>query len=297
VDGRHDHKTSGAATASSHDETTSTKKSTAAPPQQLPSPLASEDETPVRKVAPLKRSSSKNKGHHPASDSDGAVPYRDLPEKPFNPKKPEKKAAGQILQRALKTRAKHGTLTTSGFRSRFSTQVATPGRGQIPKLMGTSLSKTKKEPPSKRRTDGRIQKRKPAQRKGGLDKAVRSLVVGLLGLLAHNAWQIDLAKRAIAPGSPERDIRLRALLQQISNENERGFRRLDEAEKRAQKIKEEVERMKRAVRPFIWPLKTTIGTDKYYRKSEKLSRPWKENMQSYIRRPSAKFNATLNGIT
>jgi hypothetical protein len=189
VDGRHDHKTSGAATANCHDETTPTKKSTAAPPQQLPSPLASEDETPVRKVAPLKRSSSKNKGHHPAPDSDGAVPYRDLPEKPFNPKKPAKKAAGQILQRALKTRAKHGTLTTSGFRSLFSTQVATPGRGQIPKPMGILLSKNaKKEPPSAVRriagvSGGRIQKPKPIQRKSYIEKTVCSLVVGLLGLV------------------------------------------------------------------------------------------------------------------
>lgn len=112
---------------------------------QLPSPLASEDETPARKTPAQKRPQSKKLGHVSKVKTDGTTTFRfEQPEKPFNPKRRPRRTARQIYESALLRREQAEGLKETLRRDRQQAlQIGATGRGQIRRpTMGIAYSKT-----------------------------------------------------------------------------------------------------------------------------------------------------------
>ena len=123
------------------------------PPQQLPSPLASEDETIIQKAVP-KRSGSK-KGQHVPKPVAGTIFRPQQPLKPFNPTARPQKSSNQIFWESLRRRDSQETRPaspnpTTSYRLKG---LKTPGKRWAPYLspstprMGSLLSRSVRQPP------------------------------------------------------------------------------------------------------------------------------------------------------
>ena len=158
--------------------------------RQLPSPLASEDETPIRRI-----NSNRHRTSQSALDvTDGFIFQQ--PEKPYNPKRPPVKDSIRIFEKAFSNRNKHYDVKIalspnrhnliSGKGAIFAPMgiapSRTPGRTpstvqRTPSTSGNASSLGKRSPASLRRFDQPSPYRitKPSSRRRDLSSAVRSI--------------------------------------------------------------------------------------------------------------------------
>ncbi|KAF8241919.1 cysteine proteinase [Wilcoxina mikolae CBS 423.85] len=222
-----------------HDDL-STKKFQMPVPQQLPSPLASEDETSVPRVLLLKRSLSKKCQQNTRPTNDGILQL-EQPQKPFYPKSFSSKSSQQLFlesrlrrdkQHERKTNASIPTLpfhlrgvtcqqrrTLRGFQTLHGS-IRRPAMG----VSQSRRSAPEAAPSSMSRRSGRITSR---MSKPGLKKC--SLVHAI--------------ERAKASGAAE-DEHLRAVLRQLQVDSQGRFLSWHEDQSRRRRIDAEVKRLK-----------------------------------------------------
>lgn len=161
---------------------------------QLPSPLASEDETPVRKVVAHTPLLSKKLTQMSRVEHDGVTTFLfGQAEKPFNPKRRPRKNASQIYESALIRREEAEDIKTTIRGNRQQAfQTGTPGRSQIRKpTMGIPLSTPHSTP---RRPSDRLGSRvkKPEKKKEA--RTIRAVCLwgsGLIPWVIYSQLAVD----------------------------------------------------------------------------------------------------------